>query len=145
MWKVLGRDALYVEIGEVWKQRMMELAGDGEEGDRFRTLMEPNEILYMLNGSNEFHTFYVNLKKEITPEDIQFMADVTLKVAKELDCPYISVNDVPQRYLVIFTNEDEPELIGLNRTEGYGSGKIFQPILEGFSNPTRGYDGFKDI
>ena len=38
---------------------------------------------------------------------------------------------------VIINNEDEPELLGMNRTEGYGSGKIFMPILDSLTKPGR--------
>ncbi|MDY0293376.1 MAG: hypothetical protein RBQ77_02235 [Candidatus Methanomethylophilaceae archaeon] len=138
MWKILGKDALYVEIGEVWKQRMMELADGMGEGGRFRSLLEGREVLYLLNGTTEQHTFMVKFPEEITPEELQFMADQTLAVARSIDFPYISVKGVPQHYSVVFTTEDEPELLGLNRTEGYSAGKIFMQIIQGFVDPKRG-------
>ncbi len=136
MWNILGKDALYVELGEVWKQRVIELADD-ERKEKFKELMEPNEILYMMNGTTEEHTFFVKLPKDMTPEDIQFMADVTLDVAKAYEQPYLTIENTEQRYKIIFTNVDEPELLGINKTEGFSSGAIFMPILESITGPGR--------
>ena len=66
------------------------------------------------------------------------MADMILSIAKDnMDTPFISVEDNYQKCQVIINNEDEPELIGANRTEGYGSGKIFLPILDSLTRPGR--------
>ena len=39
MWKILGKDAIYLDIPLVWKQRMLELAGEGEKEDKFREIV----------------------------------------------------------------------------------------------------------
>ena len=31
MWKILGEDAIYIDIPETWKRRMIALAGEGEK------------------------------------------------------------------------------------------------------------------
>ena len=53
------------------------------------------------------------------------------------ETPFISLEDNYQKCQVIINNEDEPELLGMNRTEGYGSGKIFMPILDSLTKPGR--------
>jgi len=66
------------------------------------------------------------------------MADMILSIAKDnIDTPFITVDNNYQKCQVIITNEDEPELLGMNRTEGYGSGKIFLPILDSLTRPGR--------
>ena len=59
-------------------------------------------------------------------------------IAKDnIDTPFISLEDNYQKCQVIINNEEEPELIGMNRTDGYGSGKIFLPILDSLTKPGR--------
>ena len=40
MWKILGKDAIYIDIANTWKQRMLELAGDDENSQLFKTIVE---------------------------------------------------------------------------------------------------------
>jgi hypothetical protein len=139
MWQVLGKDSIYIDIAKTWKDRMIELMSDRENEARFKELMNATEVLYYLDGTMEIHSFILEFPDTITPEDIQFLADKTLEIAKEnLEIPFITVNGVYQKCQVIYTTEKEPELIGANKTKGYNSGKIFQPIFEALSQPGRG-------
>jgi len=141
MWQVLGKKTIYLGIAETWKNRMIELTSDREGGARFKELMNATDVMYFLDGTMEIHFFILEFPETITPEDIQFLADKTLEVAKEnLETPFITVDGTYQKCQVIYTTEKEPELIGAEKTKGYGSGKIFQPIFDALSQPGRGND-----
>lgn len=148
MWKILGEDAIYIDIPQVWKRRMLALAKDLEEDKakeaKFEEIVEPAEVTYMLNGSTEEHTFFIRIPDEITPEEIQVLADVALDVLRKTDVPCISVEDKVQRYQVIITNWHEPEIIGLNKTPGMSSGEVFKPIIQGLDGPGKLNAAFND-
>ena len=138
MWKVLGKEAMYIEIASVWEERIIEMSKDYEGDERFKELMEGAEIKHMFNGSTEIHNIMIDVPKDYTPEDIQMMADMILSIAKDnMETPFITLEDNYQKCQVIINNDEEPELIGMNRTEGYGSGKIFLPILDSLTRPGR--------
>ena len=138
MWKVLGKEAMYIEIASVWTERIIELSKEYEGDEEFRKLMEGSEVKHLFNGSTETHNMMIEVPKEYTPDDIQMMADMILSIAKDnIDNPFITVDNNYQKCQVIITTEDKPELLGLNRTEGYGSGKIFLPILDSLTRPGR--------
>ncbi len=137
MWKILGKDAIYVDIPNVWKERMLELSGEGEKPEKFRDIVSKSEVTYLLNGTTEEHTFFIRLADEITPEEIQILADVALDILKASEDPCISVEGVVQKYKIIITNWHEPEIIGLNKTPGMSSGEVFKPIIQGLDKPGR--------
>ena len=138
MWKVLGKEAMYLDIGPVWVERILELSKDYEGDEKFKELMDGSEVSHLFNGSTETHNIMIEVPKEYTPEDIQVMADMILSIAKDnMETPFISLEDNYQKCQVIINNEEEPELIGMNRTEGYASGKIFLPILDSLTRPGR--------
>lgn len=141
MWSILGKDALYVEIAYVWKEQILK-ASEGREGaDKFKELMEKTDVDYLFNGTTEVHNFMLKVPESFTPDDIQSMADIILAIAKDnIDVPFVAVDGQYQKSQVIITNEKEPELVGLNRTEGYSSGKIFMPILDSLAKPGRSND-----
>jgi hypothetical protein len=135
MWKILGKDAIYLDVGNVAKQRLMELAGDDETGIGFRALMEKSDITFMINGTTEYNSFFFNVPEEYTPEQIQFMADIALKIVTESEVPMVTIEDVEQNFLIIFTNDKEPELLGIRKTPGMSSGAIFKPIIQALDKP----------
>lgn len=138
MWKILGKEVLYLDIAPTWKDRMIELSSGSEGAERFKELMDAAEVTYMLNGTTEMNSFMMEFSEDVTPEDLQFLADMTLKIANDnLDTPFIAIDDEYQQCQVVYTSEKEPELIGANKTEGFNSGKIFMPIFEAFSKPGR--------
>jgi hypothetical protein len=141
MWQVLGANALYVEFAYVWKERMLEISDDREDGKRFRGLIRGAEVRHLFNGSTEIHTFMVDLPETATPDDIQFLADVILDVAKTADVDFVSLDGEYQKCQVIFSNEDEPEIIGLDKTKGYSAGAVFKPIVDGWGKPGRRNEG----
>ena len=139
----MGKDAMYLEIGDVWKERVLEILADHENFERFKALMDKTEVKYMLNGTTEMNSFMLDVPEDFTPDDIQFMADMILDVAKmDLDRPFISLDGKYQKSQVVINNEKEPELLGLGKTEGYASGKIFLPILDSLVKPGRMNDSF---
>ena len=147
MWKILGQDALYVEIPDTWKKRMLELSGlsdDPDKAEKFRDVVGKSEVSYLLNGTTEEHTFFIRVPDEITPEEIQILADVALDVLKKSEAPCIEVEGVVQRYQVIITNWHEPEIIGKNKTPGMSSGEVFKPIIQGLDAPGRMNPQFND-
>ena len=137
MWKILGKDAIYIDIANTWKQRMLELAGDDEKSQLFKKIVEESEVSYLLNGTTEEHTFFIKVSDDITPEEIQTLADVSLEILKNIDFPCVEVEDIRQKYQVIITNWHEPEIIGLNKTPGMSSGEVFKPIIKGLDGPGR--------
>ena len=71
------------------------------------------------------------------------MADIILAIAQQdTDRFFVSLDDEYQKCVVNVRNDVEPELIGANRTEGYGSGKIFMPILDSLCKPGRTNESF---
>jgi hypothetical protein len=142
MWKILGADALYLELADVWKRRIAEIVDEGDNGKRFKALMKDADVLYIMNGATEVHTFMVQLPETLSPDDIQFLADEILNVAKEYEHPFVSLNDVYEKCQVIFTSEKEPEIIGLDKNEGYSSGAVFKPILDGWGGAGRQNETF---
>ena len=142
MWKILGKEAMYIEFGDVFKERIIELAKALEDKEKFIGLMEGSEVLHIFNGSTETHGFNIRPGDDISSEDIQYMADVILEVAKaDPEVFVVALDDQHQDCVINVRADVEPELIGENRTEGYASGKIFQPILESLAGPGRMNDG----
>lgn len=130
MWKILGTDAIYIDIPYTAKNRLIELAGSGEKEEKFKEFMKQSEIMFLINGETEESSFFITVPDELTPEEIQLMADVVLEIAKTIEYPFISVSDEEQRYKVIINNNKEPELIGLNKTPGMSSVEVFKPIIK---------------
>jgi len=135
MWKVLGKEALYLDIAPVWKERMLELAGDDEKAKKFKEIVQVSEVTSLFNASSLEHAFFIRVDDAVTPEDIQICADVTLDILKSVDFPIIECEGVKQNYQVNITNWHEPEIIGLNKTEGMSSGQVFMPIINSLNSP----------
>ena len=135
MWKILGKDAMYLEIPNVFAERMGELAGEGDSADMFRSCLEESDIKFMINPETEECSFMIYIPEELTPEEIQNIAETALSVAQAYEAPLITALDVEQRYKIILTNNKEPEIIGLNKTEGFSSGQVFMPIFDSLSKP----------
>ena len=143
MWKILGREAMYIEFADVFKQRMIELASGMEGKEKFVELMTGSEVMHIFNGSTETHGFNIRPGDDISSEDIQLMADAILDVIKsEENLFVVSLDDQYQASVINIRADKEPELIGRDRTEGYGSGQIFQPIFDSLSKPGRMNEGF---
>jgi hypothetical protein len=138
MWKILGADALYVEFADVWRTRIVEIVSESENGKKFKRLMKDAEVSYMMNGATEEHTFMVQLPEKVSKNDIQFLADEILNVAKTAGSPFVSLNDVREKCQVIFTTEKEPEIIGLDKTKGFSSGAAFAPIYKSWGGGNNG-------
>lgn len=138
MFKILGKEALYLDIADTWKSQMLAHAtADDEKTKFFRETVEVSEVKYLMNPVSEEHSFFIRVSDDITPEQIQSMADVALEILKGLDCPCISVDDVVQKYQVVIGNYHEPEIIGLRKTPGMSSGEVFKPIIQGLDAPGR--------
>ena len=137
MWKILGKDAIYIDITNTWKERMLELAGEDEKSLKFKDVVGRSEVTYLLNGTTEEHTFFIRVPEDITPDEIQILADVSLDILKNIDFPCVEVEGVRQKYQVVITNWEETEIIGLNKTPGMSSGEVFKPIIKGLDGPGR--------
>ena len=142
MWKILGVDALYVEFADVWKRRVIEVANEFDVGERFGELMKDAEVSYMMNGATEIHTFIAELPDTLSKDDLQFLADVILDIANNADFPFVSLNGVYEKCQVIFTTEKEPEILGMDKAEGFSAGAVFAPILEGWGGGGRKNEPF---
>lgn len=143
MWKILGTETIYIDAGRVAKMKMAELAGDGERAEKFREFLNRSEITFMVNGTTEYCSFMIRVPDELTPEDIQLMADAALEVAVNYMEPFVEAGGKEQRYLIIFTNDKEPELLGIHKTPGVSAGKIFNPIVESLGKPGRMNSSFR--
>ena len=138
MWKILGREALYVEFAQVFKEEVVRLASEMENGQKFVDFMKDADVRYLFNGSTETHAFGIYPDKSLTPEDIQYMSDIILAIAKaDEERFFVSLDDQYQKCVVNIRTDEEPELLGLNKTEGYGSGQIFNQIVDSLSKPGR--------
>ncbi|MBO7409849.1 MAG: hypothetical protein J6T68_02830 [Candidatus Methanomethylophilaceae archaeon] len=134
---------MYIEFADVFKQRMIELASGMEGKEKFVELMTGSEVMHIFNGSTETHGFNIRPGDDISSEDIQLMADAILDVIKsEENLFVVSLDDQYQASVINIRADKEPELIGRDRTEGYGSGQIFQPIFDSLSKPGRMNEGF---
>lgn len=147
MFRILGEDALYIDIPATFKRRMLSLASreDGKESE-FADILEKSEVTYMLNGTTEEHTFFINVPKDITPEQIQTMADASLAILGRTveQTPAVEVNGIRQKYQVIITNWEEPDIIGLHKTPGMSSGEVFKPIFKALDAPGRANSSMQD-
>ena len=142
MWKILGLDSLYLEFADVWKKRIGEIVSEGDNGARFADLMKDADVLHMMNGETEIHTFIVQLPETLSPDDIQFLADVILNVAKTYEHPFVTLDGDYQKCQVIFTAEKEPEIIGLDRKKGISAGAVFAPLLKRWGESGKGNNPF---
>lgn len=141
VWRILGKEAMYLEFADVLKSQLIEIAPTVENGERFVDLVKESEIMHIFNGATETHGFNIRPLDTTSPEDIQYMADIILAIARQDDQRfYVSLDGEYQKCVINVRTDVEPELIGENRTEGYGSGKIFMPILESLCKPGRGND-----
>ena len=143
MWKILGKEAIYIDIPNTWKERMLELMSDDEKGKKFKEIVTASKVEYLFNPQTEEHTFFIRLDDEYSPEDIQDLADATLETLKSLDMPVVEIEETRQKYQVIITNYHEPELIGLNKTPGMSSGQVFMPIIKSLDRPGQLNTGIK--
>ena len=135
MWKILGKEAIYVDIPVTWKDRMLELTADDDKGKKFKDIVSKSKVEYLFNPQTEEHTFFIRLDDDYSPEDIQDLADSVLDTLKKLDVPVVEIEETRQKYQVIITNYHEPEIIGLNKTPGMSSGQVFMPIIKSLNSP----------
>ena len=137
MWKVLGTEVIFLDIANTAKNKMKEQAGEGEQADLFRKILDESETSFMINGTTEYNTLFIRVPDDIKPEEIQMMADISLNIVKEAQTPFVEIDGVEQRFLIIFTNDKEPELIGIRKTPGMSSGAIYKPIIQSLDGPGR--------
>ena len=138
VWRILGKEAMYLEFADVLRQQLLEIAPGLENGEKFVELLNGSEILHIFNGATETHGFNIRPESSISSEDIQFMADMILAIARQdTERFFVSLDGVYQKCVVNVRTDEEPELIGTNKTEGYASGKIFMPILDSLCKPGR--------
>jgi hypothetical protein len=135
MWKVLGRDAELVRIAELWKEGITALASDYEDFETFQELMAQAELTYLHNTQDDVHAFILQFPETVQKEELDFLSSFVRMVREEAGVSTITFQDKPQRCRLVFTSEKEPELLGLNKTEGYSSGALFQPIFDSWDKP----------
>lgn len=132
---------MYIEFADTLKSQLKEIAPTVDNGERFVELLEASEIMHIFNGATETHGFNIRPPSTTSTEDIQYMADIVLAIARQdTDRFYVSLDGAYQKCVINVRTDVEPELIGSNRTEGYGSGKIFMPIMESLCKPGRNND-----
>lgn len=137
MWNILGKEAMYIDITDVFAERMGELAGEGKTADMFRDCLRGSDIKFIMNCETEEYSFMIYVPEEMISEEIQNLAETALAVAQAYESPLLSVEGKEQRYKIVITNNQEPELLGLNKTEGFSSGQVFMPIFKSLSSPGR--------
>ncbi len=137
MWNILGGEALYLDIPEVFKKNLLAHVADDEKGKKFREFMDKTETEFLLNGQTEENCFILGVPDELTPEDIQLMADVILDTLKSFEGPAVTVDGTEQKYKIVISNNREPEIVGLRKTPGMSSMEVFKPIIYGWDAPGR--------
>jgi len=130
---VLGKDTALVKLGEDWKERMSELAGEGPRRDKLEELFSAASFTYFYNTEKDVHAFIFELPSDTAEEDVQNYTRTIQEVRSLTDYPMVAFEEKAQRCRLVLTAEDEPELLGKDKAEGYSSGKIFQPIFESWS------------
>ena len=141
VWRILGKEAMYVEFAEVLREQLIDIAPTVENGEKFVDLIKGSEIMHIFNGSTETHGFNIRPDAETSSEDIQYMADIILAIARQEEGRfYVSLDGEYQKCVVNVRTDVEPELIGANKTDVYASGKIFMPILDSLCKPGRTND-----
>ncbi len=134
MFQVLGKDTSMVKLGDDWKARMSELAGDGPMRTKLDGLFESSEFTYFYNTEVDVHAFIFQLPVETPDDKIEEFTRVVQEVRSLADYPMVAFKGAPQRCKLVITAETEPELIGKDKTEGFSSGKLFQPIFNSWSD-----------
>lgn len=137
MWSILGEDAIYLDIPYRFKTKIMSLATDDSDGEKFKKLMDDTDVRFMINGETEECCFMLKVPDEYTPEDIQFMADKMIDAIVRNDKPPVSVDGQEQKYKIVISNNKEPEIIGLRKTPGMSAAEVFKPIVGGWAAPGR--------
>jgi len=137
MWSIFGEEAIYLDVPDKFKQGLTRLAKDDGKNIKFKELLARSEIEYMINGETEESCFIMHVPDELTPADIQLMADVILDIVQHTTVPVIKANNTEQRYKIVISNNKEPELIGLHKTPGMSSMEVFKPIIQGWDAPGR--------
>jgi len=135
MWKVLGREAEIVKIGNIWKEEILARASECDDFETFVELMEQSELTYLHNTQTDIHAFILQFPESIGKEELDYFSSFIRNLRDGMEVPTISFQDQPQRCRFVFTSEKEPELLGLNKTEGMSSGALFQPIFDSWSKP----------
>lgn len=130
----MGKDTSMVKLGDDWKARMSELAGDGPMRKKLDELFESSEFTYFYNTELDVHAFLFQLPTETTDEKVQEFIGIVQEVRSLTDYPMVAFKGAPQRCKLVVTAEKEPELIGRDKTEGFSSGKLFQPIFNSWSD-----------
>jgi hypothetical protein len=112
MWKILGKEAMYIEFADVFKERVIEIASGMEGKEKFVDLMKGSDVMHIFNGSTETHGFNIRPGDDISSEDIQLMADAILDVIKsEENLFVVSLDDQYQASVINIRADKEPELI----------------------------------
>ena len=138
VWRILGKEAMYVEFADVLREQLIEIAPGIENSEKFIEYLKNSEIMHIFNGATETHGFNIRPDSSISSEDIQYMADMILAIARQdTERFFVSLDGEYQKCVVNVRADEEPELIGTNKSEGYGSGKIFMPILDSLCKPGR--------
>lgn len=140
MFKILGEEALYIDIPAVFKRRLNELASDEDEKERYlKEVLARSKVQYMMNGTTEEHTFFIRIPEDVDPEHVQVLADAVLAILTRTveNVPAVEVDGVRQKYQVVVTNWEEPEIIGTRKTPGMSSGAVFKPVFKSLDTPGR--------
>ncbi|HIJ00754.1 MAG TPA: hypothetical protein HA366_04375 [Candidatus Methanomethylophilaceae archaeon] len=130
MWQVLGKDTTLVRMGKDWKERMLELAGEGRRREILERLFDIAELTNFYNTELDVHAFIFQLPEDTPAEELQAYTNTVREVRAVTDQPMVSFRGQPQRFKLVITAEKEPELIGKDKTEGYSSGAIYQAVYD---------------
>ncbi len=137
MWQVLGKDTALVKLGEDWKERKSELVGEGPRRDKLEELFSAASFTYFYNTEQDVHAFIFELPVDTAEGEVQAYTRTIQEVRSFTDYPMVAFEEKAQRCKLVVTAEKEPELVGKDKTEGYGSGRIFQPIFESWNGQQR--------
>lgn len=109
MWKVLGEETVIPKIGDVWKERMIQLSHRRKDRERFIGTLKDAEVRYTFDAIREIHNFIITLPPKYGHEDLEFMRAFVSRVNKSIKFPVIEFEGFEQMFSIIFTSEVEED------------------------------------
>jgi hypothetical protein len=107
MWKVLGKETVIVDAGEVWARRLAELSQRRKDAQKFRELFERADLRYYFDSVREVHMFYVQFPEDVTMEQLDFLGKFIASLQKAAKAPVVELDGESQAAKVVLTS-DQP-------------------------------------
>jgi len=119
MWKVFGEEAIMVQFGVVWMERMKDLSKRRRDRERFLALLDQADISYYLDIHQALHVFKMRLPDSCTAEDVEFLKTFIQRIIKSVEYHMVEFDDEEQKAALIITAEDPSDDHRECRSEWY--------------------------